>query len=249
MKINQIVKNNRMLLQVLSGLLLVAGGVLGSDEEKPDLAPLISQSGELIFKDDFEKKKIRPEWKSLHGTHWEIVEGTLRGEPSTKEYQQEQVAKGNKIHSGRTPSSRLMVSADDCIMLFRFKLAEGLSGAHFGFNDGSFKTGTGHVCRFTVSNRKGLTLQKDKNAKLKGDTDKTLVTSKFNLKADTWYWMMLEIVGEQMAAQVSGGPVLKAQHARIDIPKDQINLPTRGGGVIHYDHVRVWKALPPSPSK
>ncbi len=249
MKINQVVKNNRMLLQVLSGLLLVTGGVLGSDEEKSDLAPLISQPGELIFKDDFEKKKIRPEWKPLHGTRWEIVEGTLRGEPSTKEYQQEQVAKGNKSHSGRTPSSRLMVSADDCIMLFRFKLAEGLSGAHFGFNDGSFKTGTGHVCRFTVSNRKGLTLQKDKNAKLKGDTDKTLVTSKFNLKADTWYWMMLEIVGEQMAAQVSGGPVLKAQHARIDIPKDQINLPTRGGGVIHYDHVRVWEALPPSPSK
>jgi hypothetical protein len=28
------------------------------------------------------------------------------------------------------------------------------------------------------------------------------------------------------------------------IPKDQINLPTRGGGIIFYDHVRVWKALP-----
>ena len=250
MKRNQVVKNNRMSPRVILILLLtVGGGVLSAEEPKPDLAPVISQPSELVFKDDFEKEKFRPEWKPLHGTRWKIVEGTLRGEPSTKEYQQAQIAKGNKSHSGRTPSSRLMVPADDCIMLFRFKLTEGLSGAHFGFNDGSFKTGTGHVCRFTVSTRKGLTLQKDKNAKLKGDTDKTLTTSKFNLKAGTWYWMMLEIVGEQMAAQVSGGPVLKARHARIDIPKDQINLPTRGSGVVFYDHVRVWKALPLAGSK
>jgi hypothetical protein len=134
-------------------------------------------------------------------------------------------------------------------MLFRFKLTDGLSGAHFGFNDGSFKTGTGHVCRFTVSTRKGLTLQKDKNAKLKDDKDKTLATSEFNLKPDVWYWMMLEIVGDQMVAQVSGGPVLKARHPRIDIPKDQINLPTRGGGIIFYDEVGVWNALPSGSSK
>jgi hypothetical protein len=236
---------NKMPSQFLPALLLFCCvGFLCAEEPEPDLKPVISRAGVLIFKDDFAKEKIRPEWKRLHGTRWRITGGALRGEPSTKEYQQKQIAKGNKSHSGRTPSSRLMVEGDDSIMLFRFKLTEGLSGAHFGFNDGSFKTGTGHVCRFTVSTRKGLTLQKDKNVKLKGDMDKTLATSKFNLKPDTWYWMMLEIVGNQMAAQVSGGPVLKAHHARIDIPKDQINLPTRGGGVIFYDHVRVWKALP-----
>lgn len=238
-------QNNRISLLVLPGVLLIAGvGILSAGESEPDVIPVISRPGALVFKDDFGKGKIGPEWKPLHGTRWKIVEGTLRGEPSTKEYQQAQIAKGNKSHSGRTPSSRLLVPADNCIMLFRFKLTDGLSGAHFGFNDGSFKTGTGHVCRFTVSTRKGLTLQKDKNAKLKADMDKTLATSNFNLKPDIWYWMMLEIVGNQMAAQVSGGAVLKAHHARIDIPKDQINLPTRGGGIIFYDHVRVWKALP-----
>ena len=56
--------------------------------------------------------------------------------------------------------------------------------------------------------------------------------------------MMLEMVGNQMAAQVSGLALLNAHYARIDIPKDQINLPTRVGGVIFYDHDRVWKALP-----
>ena len=87
-------------------------------------------------------------------------------------------------------------------------------------------------------------MQIDKNAKLKADMDKTLATSNFNLKPDIWFWMMLEMVGNQMADQVSGSTLLNAQHARIDIPRDQINLLTRGGGVIFYDHGRVWKALP-----
>lgn len=225
-------------------MLACLGRPLRADEKKPDVAPVLGRRGELVFKDHFEKDTIRPEWKALHGTRWKIVAGQLRGEPSSKEYQQAKAVRGNKKHSGGTPSSRLLVPTDDCIVLFRFKLTAGLSGAHFGFNDGSVKTGTGHVCRFTVSTRKGLTLQKDKNSKLKGDVDKTLVSRDFNLKPDTWYWMMLEIVGDQMAARVSGGPLLKARNARFDIARDQINLPTRGGGVIFYDHVRVWKALP-----
>jgi hypothetical protein len=227
-------------------LLLLPGAVtLAGEEAKPDVAPVISRPGDLIFEDDFDEADIRSEWVPLHGTRWAIVDGTLRGQPSTKEYQQEQTAKGNKRHSGGTPSSRLMVRTDDCIMLFRFKLSQGLKGAHFGFNDGTFKSGTGHVCRLTATTHQGLTLQKDKNAKLKGDKDESLITSDFNLKPDTWYWMMLEVVGDQMVAQVSGGPVLRARHTRIDRSKGQINLPTRGGGVIFYDHVRVWKALTP----
>ena len=67
-------------------------------------------------------------------------------------------------------------------------------------------------------------VQIDKNAKLKADMDKTLETR----------WQL----------KFQGGAVLKAHHARIDIPKDQISLLSRGGGVVFYDHVRVWKALP-----
>ncbi len=217
-------------------------GALFANEPKPDVSPLISQTGELVFEDDFDSSEFKPEWVGLHGTRWSVVDGALRGEPSTEEYQQKQIAKNNRAHSGKSPSSRLMVGVDDCVVLFRFKMAENLAGAHFGFNDG--KTGTQHVGRFTVTTKTGMTLQKDKNPKIKGDKDETLVTNEFNVEADTWYWMMLEVVGEEMVAQVSGGPVLKAQHPRLGIYKGQINLPTRGGGVIYFDHVRVWKAIP-----
>ncbi len=215
-----------------------------SAAEGANLKPVISRAGALIFKDDFDATKVRKEWVALHGTQWKVVVGALRGQPSSKEYQAKQIARGNKSHSGGTPSSRLLVPAKDCIVLLRFKLADGLNGAHFGFNDGTFQSGTGHVCRLTATTTKGLTLQKDKNAKVEGDTDQTLTKDPFNLKPDTWYWMMLEVVGDQMASQISGGPILKARHPRIDFNKDQVNLPTRGGGTIFYDQVRIWKALP-----
>ena len=76
-----------------------------------------------------------------------------------------------------------------------------------------------------------------------GDEDETLVADTFNLKPDTWYWMMLEVIGDEMVAQVSGAPVLRAKHPRFNIPKDQINLPTRGGGIVLYDNVKVWNAV------
>ena len=220
---------------------------VGSDDEislpQPDVVPQIAECTNLLFEADFTEGEVPEEWVPLHGTQWSVVEGSLQGRPSTNKFQQKRIESGNSSHSGKTPSSRLIVPVDDCVMLFRFKLTDGLSGAHFGFNDGSFKTGTGHVCRFTVSTRKGQSLVKDRNVTVDGDEDETLVTDSLNVKADTWYWMMLEIVGDEMVAQVSGGPILRAKHPRFDIPKDQINLPTRGGGVVLYDNVKVWGAV------
>tara|TARA_R110000850_G_scaffold96999_12_gene202677 strand:+ start:4174 stop:4878 length:705 start_codon:yes stop_codon:yes gene_type:complete len=222
-------------------LLLITSPLAG--EETPDVSPAISQPGELLFSSDFDGDTIPSEWVPLHGTQWSIVDGALQGQPSTREFQERRIADGNKSHSGGTPSSRLMVEVDDCIMLLRFKYSDGLKGAHFGFNDGSFATGTGHVCRFITSVTE-LALQADQNAKVDDDADEIIATSEFTIEPDTWYWMMLEVVGDQFAAQISGSPMLKARHPRVDTPKDQINLPTRGGGSIYYDHVRVWNAEP-----
>ena len=223
------------------------GQKVGSDDgiilPQPDVVPQIAECTNLLFDADFSEGGVPEEWIPLHGTQWTVVEGVLQGRPSTNEFQQKRVAAGNTSHSGKTPSSRLLVPVDDCVMLFQFKLTDGLSGAHFGFNDGSFKTGTGHVCRFTVSTRKGQSLVKDRNVTVDGDKDETLVTDSLNVKADTWHWMMLEIVGNEMVAQVSGGPILRAKNPRFNIPKDQINLPTRGGGVVLYDNVRIWTAV------
>ena len=78
MKKKSPVQNSRVSLLVLSCVLLIAGdGILSADEAKPDVTPVISRPGALVFKDDFGKEKIGPEWQSLHGTRWKIIEGTL----------------------------------------------------------------------------------------------------------------------------------------------------------------------------
>lgn len=216
----------------------------GKESTAPDVQPHLAKRGAVLFQSDFSDEHVPDVWKPLHGTQWSVVGGALQGRPSSQEFQASRVAAGNASHSGKTPSSRLLVPVDDCIMLFRFKLCDGLSGVHFGFNDGSFKTGTGHVCRFTVSRRKGQALIKDRNAALEGDVDEILATVDDTILEGKWYWMMLEVVGDTMAAQVSGGPVLQARHARFDIAKDQINLPTRGGGTVLYDDITIWQAEP-----
>ena len=216
----------------------------GEESVVPDVQPRLAKRGAILFQSDFSDGHVPDAWKPLHGTQWSVVAGALQGRPSSKEFQASRVAAGNTSHSGKTPSSRLLVPVDDCIMLFRFKLCDGLSGVHFGFNDGSFKTGTGHVCRFTVSRRKGQSLIKDRNVSLAGDADEILAAVEDTILEEQWYWMMLEIVGDTFAAQVSGGPVLQARHARFDIAKDQINLPTRGGGTVLYDDVTIWQAEP-----
>ena len=234
---------------VVAGVLLLSVGgrsvCVGEDKTAaavPDVVPQVAELAQLLFEADFSDGNVPEQWAPLHGTQWSVVDGSLEGRPSSKAFQAKRIAAGNASHSGKTPSSRLLVPVDDCVLLFRFQLVDGLSGVHFGFNDGSFKTGTGHVCRFTVSSRKGQALVKDRNVTLEDDEDETLVSDSFNVKANTWYWMMLEIVGDEMVAQVSGGPILRAKNARFDIAKDQINLPTRGGGVVRYDDVRVWRA-------
>ena len=126
-------------------------------------------------------------------------------------------------------------------MQFDFKLSGKMKGAHFGFNDGSVKSGTGHVCRFTVSVKDGMKLAKDKNSKKPGDKEETLASSDVKLKPDTWYTVQVEIMNDEMAARIVNGPKLYAKHERFTYPKDTINLPTRGGGEVYYDNVYVWE--------
>ena len=52
---------------------------------------------QFAFEADF-SGGVPEEWTPLHGTQWSVVEGTLQGQPSTKEFQQKRVASGNSSH-------------------------------------------------------------------------------------------------------------------------------------------------------
>ena len=182
---------------------MITASALG---EEPALTPLLAQPGELLFSDDFDRDTIKPQWKPLHKTRWSIANGTLQGIPATEEYQ-----KSRTKHNGGTPSMTLVVPARDCILQMSFMLSGKMKGAHFGFNDGTAKNATGHVCRVTFDARNGTKLIKDKSSKVEGDVDEVLATSDWAPKLNKWHTLLFEARGDQIVVQVKGGPTLRGQ--------------------------------------
>ena len=246
--------NHRFMVGVL-GLMMLAPSVVAQSTEpqttkldqelvgnegvaRPLIAPVLMKPGKLIFADSFKVATIRSQWTPLHQTRWNVTNGRLHGVPATEEFQ-----KSRTKHNGGTPSSKLVVPVNDCILQMSFKLTGKMTGVHFGFNDGTFQSGTGHVGRITFHKRDGISLIKDKNTKLGNDEVEVLKSNPFKIQSDQWYTFVLEVKGEQMVMQLKDGPTLQASHKRFGAPKSWINLPTRGGGEIYYDDVRIWKPL------
>ncbi len=225
-------------------MLLVLIGCCGSlYAGLPDAPkPVLVEKGKLIYSADFSDGRVPAEWKAGSHTQWNVVDGVLVGNPAPKEYQEKRKSRGQK-HTGGTPSSSVMVPLKDGIVQLSFMISGKMNGAHFGWNDGTFKTGTGHVNRFTVSTKSGLELIKDDDSTMDDDDDEVLDKADFNIKSDTWYTILLEFKGGEFVARISGGPTLRGTHEeRFNRLKTHMNLPTRGGGTIYYDNLKIWSA-------
>jgi len=139
----------------------------------------------------------------------------------------------------------LHVPARECILQMSVMVSGGLHSAHIGFNEGTTADTTGHIFRLILGAESGTSLQKDRNAQVKGDSDTILDRSDWVIERDRWYTVMLETRGSEVAAQIDGGPTLLMRHARLNVPKAWANLKSRGKeGSIRYDNVRIWEALP-----
>ena len=78
------------------------------------------------------------------------------------------------------------------------------------------------------------TTLRQKNAVLAADS--------FKIESEKWVTLLLEVRGSEMAAQIADGPPIRARVPCVDMMLKQINLPTRGGGVVYHDKVRIWEA-------
>ena len=202
-----------------------------------ELKPMLAAKGKLLLQEDFASGHS-DKWQFLHGTRFNVEDGTLVGIGSTKKYQ----AAHAGSHSGKTPSSKLHKISRNVILQFSFQMKEGLREVHIGANDGNFKTGSGHVGRITFSTKTGLTVVKDRNIRIEGDKTEKLKNTPYEFKNDQWYTVMVEFVGDTLAAQVENGPSISAQNIRFQSTKSDINLPTRGGGKVIYDNIYIWQA-------
>ena len=204
------------------------------------LEPLISRKGNLLFEDRFDSSEAKAEWNALHGTRWSVEEGAFVGLPSTKEFQA-----SRDHHTGATPSMKLEAGAREVILEMSVRISGGLRSAHVGFNEGPTSTTTGHIFRLILDTSSGVALQRDRNSQVEGDKDRIMTRSDWKPQRDEWITVMLETQGDEVMAQVKGGPTLIMKNARLDVTKTSANLKARGQeGSIAYDDVRIWEALP-----
>ena len=225
---------------IIVTLMLLALGCSSTKNTTSDIKPIISKKGELLFEDTFTESAPRPEWRILHGTRWKLENGTYKGIPSTKEFQE-----NHSHHAGTTPSMLLNVPCRDCIIEMSVKISGELDSAHLGYNEGPTQTTSGHIFRLILDVEKGTFLQKDRHSQVKGDKNVILKESDWKPKRDEWITVLIETQGEEVAAQVVGGPTLKMKSPRFNVTKRSGNFKARGGeGAITYDNVRIWEALP-----
>ena len=225
---------------IIVTLMLLALGCSSTKNTTSDIKPIISKKGKLLFEDTFTESEPRPEWRILHGTRWKLENGTYKGIPSTKEFQA-----NHSHHAGTTPSMLLNVPCRDCIIEMSVKISGELDSAHLGYNEGPTQTTSGHIFRLILDVEKGTFLQKDRHSQVKGDKNVILKESDWKPKRDEWITVLIETQGEEVAAQVVGGPTLKMKSPRFNVTKRSGNFKARGGeGAITYDNVRIWEALP-----
>jgi hypothetical protein len=216
------------LVTLLTTLLLVPLAAIEA-ADAPKLEPKLGQRGELIFSDDF-RDPMKPQWQPMMKTRWEMSDGTLTGRQAIEEDQAKHIERTqNTKHSGRSQDIQFNVATSDCILEYDFQVSAEFTQHSLTFNDGKASDGTGHICHLRLHKRTGAALIRGHNAKVKGDEDQTLVTSDWKPEPGRWYHVVLEIRGQDIVAQIAGGPVLTGKHPRIATPRTWLSFGTWGG--------------------
>lgn len=226
-------------LSLLAALLLASLTALHA-ADAPKFEPILSKRGDVIFSDSF-NGPMKPQWQPSMKTRFAIADGTLNGQPATAE---DQAKAQDKKHDGKSPAIQLNVPTTDCIVQYALKISDKITAQHLVLNDGTSITGTGHISSLQLHSRTGAALSKKKNTKKQGDADEVLASDEWKPKLGQWNHVLQETRGDEVVAQIEGGPTLIAKHPRFATAKTWLSLTTWGGGTVSYDDVQIWKAEP-----
>lgn len=97
---------------------------------------------------------------------------------------------------------------------------------------GTTQTTSGYIFRLILDVEKGVALQRDRHSQIEGDKNEILDRADWTPTRDCWITVLIETRGEEVVAQIVGGPTLRMRAARLAVPKRSGNLKARGGEVI-----------------
>ena len=194
------------------------------------LAPLMVEPAEKVFASDFSEPAPleKTQWTPRQGTRWEIVDGVLKGIPSSAEYQ----AKKDH-HRGLEPRISAPMTPPEFLLRFSVRFSEGEETTIVPFVEFGH-----HIVRLKFSREGGLALLADY------ESMKVAEAPEFKWKSGCWYHGLAELKGDEFVVQFDGGPTLYASHPVFSEPAPSggtgLGLAGPRGGTAELDHVEIW---------
>ncbi len=225
--------NNRMTR--LLALFLLLPTVCPADELFR-FGPAIAD--QLILEEDFSKanpKLDKALYQNRQGTRWEIVEGVLRGIPSSAEYQE-----NKSHHRGFEPRLSFPTTPEECIAHFSIRFLEGEETAIVPFIEFGH-----HIVRLRFSETEGVSLLVDYES-IKVAEDKA-----YRYPKGEWLEVTAALKEDEFLISIADGPELFAKHPviRNQAPSGGTGLGVAGpkGGTVEFDNLKLWTIQPQSP--
>ena len=204
-----------------------------------ELTPRWLVPDQLVFADDFSqarelkavpaKSPAIGDWNPNQGTRWKVVDGVLRGEASSPDYQA-----AHDTHKGVHPRIVLTRTPANFVLKFSLRLVDGKPYvADQRRSVAPFIEIGHHVARVTWG-ANGAMLLAD------GDALQIDGAKEFKLQTGKWHVVMVERRDDEVCVQFQDGPTLHGKHPSYRSDLHAVMLGGLEAGHLEVDDVKVW---------
>jgi hypothetical protein len=200
----------------------------GVGAEGPGYPSELFKSTKLVYEDTFDGVLKTDFWEIRQGSTWVIKDGVLTGSPSSKEFQEKMIAKGDKAHAGFKPVIWLKQVPENFVCTMRLRYNAEAYHPKFPLLD------LGHHVHTLVFGEKVTTLTIKKDVK-------TLKVEQPVLPLNQWVDVLIELKKGTILLKIDGKKHV-FESKNIDMTgQAQIDFKGVDGGSCQIDHIKVWE--------
>jgi hypothetical protein len=201
----------------------------GASAEELQPKSELFQDLKLVYQDNFDGAQINAEfWEVRQNTTWKIENGILKGSQSSKEFQNQRIAAGDKAHAGLKPVIWLKKVPENfvCQMRVRYDAT--------AYQNGFPLLDLGHHIHTLTFSEKATTLT------IKKDADKQVVENPL-FSLNQWHMVLIELKKGKLRFQVDEiQHLFESQH--IDMTgQAQIDFKAVDLGTCQIDSIALWE--------